>query len=104
MNTPSRDTTPTSIRNEIMTRVSDYKFWIGQVVSHFNPLGLFQYALVPVRYFHGYNDPTAFHLPILWENRERPLFNTLERFRFADDRAFDFRGEPQRTSPPRGTL
>ena len=102
MNTTSRDNTPTSIRNEIMTRVTDYKFWIGQAVSHFNPLGLFQYALVPVRYFHGYHDPTAFHLPILWDNEERPLFKMIEKFRFADNRAFDFRGEPERTIPPRG--
>jgi endonuclease/exonuclease/phosphatase family metal-dependent hydrolase len=101
MNTTSRDNTPTSIRNEIMIRVTDYKFWIGQAISHFNPLGVFQYALFPVRYFHGYNDPTAFHLPILWENRERPLFKKIEKFRFADGKAFDFRGEPDRTLPPR---
>jgi len=84
LNTTSRDNTPTSIRNEIMTRVTDYKFWIGQAVSHFNPLGIFQYTLTPVRYFHGYNDPTAFHLPILWDNREQPLFKTLRKFRFAE--------------------
>jgi endonuclease/exonuclease/phosphatase family metal-dependent hydrolase len=101
LNTTSRDNTPTSIRNEIMTRVTDYQFWASQAVSHFHPLGVFQYALVPVRYWHGYNDPTAFHVPVLWENRERALFKTLEKFRFADDRAFDFRGEPERTSPPR---
>lgn len=101
LNTTSRDNTPTSIRNEIMTRVTDYKFWIGQAVSHFNPLGIFQYTLTPVRYFHGYNDPTAFHLPILWDNREQPLFKTLRKFRFADNHAFDFRGEPLRTLPPR---
>jgi endonuclease/exonuclease/phosphatase family metal-dependent hydrolase len=101
LNTTSRDNTPTSIRNEIMTRVTDYQFWASQAVSHFNPLGVFQYTLVPVHYWHGYNDPTTFHLPILWENRERSLFNTLEKFRFADDRALDFRGERQRTSPPR---
>ena len=102
LNTTSRDNTPTSIRNEIMMRVTDYKFWIGQAVSHFNPLGVFQYALVPVHYFHGYNDPTAFHLPILWENRERALFKTVAKFRFADDQAFDFRGERERTLPPKG--
>ena len=101
LNTTSSDNTPTSIRNEIMTRVTDYKFWIGQAVSHFHPLGIFQYTLVPVRYFHGYNDPTAFHLPILWENRERPLFGTMQRFRFADGGAFDFRGKQERTSPSR---
>jgi endonuclease/exonuclease/phosphatase family metal-dependent hydrolase len=102
LNTTGRDNTPTSIRNEIMTRVTDYKFWASQAVSHFHPLGIFQYTLVPVRYFHGYNDPTAFHLPILWENREQPLFKALEKFRFADNGVFDFRGEHQRTSPPRG--
>ena len=102
LNTTSRDNTPTSVRNEIMTRITDYQFWIGQAVSHFNPLGIFQYALVPLRYFHGYNDPTAFHLPILWDNREQPLFKATEKFRFADGHAFDFRGEPDRTLPPRG--
>jgi endonuclease/exonuclease/phosphatase family metal-dependent hydrolase len=101
LNTTSRDNTPTSIRNEIMMRVTDYKFWIGQAVSHFHPLGIFQYTLTPIRYFHGYNDPTAFHLPILWDNREHPLFKTIEKFRFADDHAFDFRGEPDRTLPPK---
>lgn len=92
LNTTSKDNTPTSVRNEIMSRVADYRFWINQVVSRFHPLGIFQYALIPVRYFHGYGDPTAFHLPIFWENRERGLFKTVERFRFADGRAFDFRG------------
>jgi hypothetical protein len=102
LNTTSRDNTPTSIRNEIMTRFTDYQFWAGQAISHFHPLGVFQYTLFPVHYWHGYNDPTAFHLPILWENRERALFKTLEKFRFANDHAFDCRGEPERTSPPRG--
>jgi endonuclease/exonuclease/phosphatase family metal-dependent hydrolase len=101
LNTTSRDNTPTSLRNEIMTRVTDYKFWVGQAVSRFHPLGMFQYMLVPVRYFHGYNDPTAFHLPILWDNREQPLFKTVQKFRFADGHAFDFRGEPNRTMPPK---
>jgi endonuclease/exonuclease/phosphatase family metal-dependent hydrolase len=101
LNTTSRDNTPTSIRNEIMTRVTDYKFWVGQAVSRFHPLGMFQYLLVPVRYFHGYNDPTAFHLPILWDNREQPLFKSVQKFRFADGHAFDFRGEPNRTMPPK---
>jgi endonuclease/exonuclease/phosphatase family metal-dependent hydrolase len=101
LNTTSSDNTPTSIRNEIMSRITDYKFWIGQAVSYFHPLGIFKYALFPIRYFHGYNDPSAFHLPIFWYNRERPLFGTTEKFRFSDGHAFDFRGERDRTAPPR---
>ena len=101
-NTTSSNNTPTSIRNEIMSRVTDYKFWIGQAVSYFHPLGMFKFTLVPLRYFHGYNDPTAFHLPVLWDNEERPLFRTVERFRFSDGNSFDFRGRADRTAPPRG--
>jgi hypothetical protein len=72
-----------------------------QAVSRFHPLGIFQHALFPVRYFHSYDDPTAFHLPIPWDNREQPLFKTIEKFRFADGHSFDFRGEPDRTLPSR---
>jgi len=97
MNTTGKKNTPTSVRNEIMSRVRDYQFWIGQAVSYFHPLGIYQHALFPVHYLHGYNDPTAFHMPILWNNRERALFKGVEKFRFSDNRAFDFRGEPERT-------
>jgi len=97
LNTTGKNNTPTSVRNEIMSRVTDYKFWAGQAVSHFNPLGIYKFALFPVHYFHGYNDPTALHMPILWDNRECALFKTVEKFRFADGRAFDFRGDPERT-------
>lgn len=101
MNTTSRTNVPTSVRNEIMSRVTDYKFWARQAVSYFHPLGMLKITLVPVKYLHGYNDPTAFHLPILWDNEERPLFKSVERFRFADNRAFDFRGVRENTLPPR---
>jgi endonuclease/exonuclease/phosphatase family metal-dependent hydrolase len=97
LNTTGKTNTPTSVRNEIMSRVRDYQFWIRQTVSYFHPLGIYRHAVFPLHYFHGYNDPTACHLPILWENRERPLFANVKKFRFADDGAFDFRGEPERT-------
>ena len=93
LTTTGGDNTPTSVRDEITARVIDYRFWVGQAVSHFHPLGAFQYALLPLRYYHGYNDPSALDLPILWEHRERPLFKTIGKFRFADQKAFDFRGE-----------
>jgi endonuclease/exonuclease/phosphatase family metal-dependent hydrolase len=97
-NTTGQDNTPTSLRYEVMSRVSDYKFWLSQVASHFNPLGVGQFAAVPAKYFHSYRDPTAFHFPILWENRERGLFKSIEKFRFADGRSFDFRGNGDRST------
>ena len=102
LNTTSRDNTPTSVRNEIMKRITDYQFWIAQTISYFNPLGWAKLALYPLHYFHGYNDPTAYHLPIVWDNRERPLFNYLENFRFDDGYTFDFRGNKRLTDPQRG--
>ena len=102
LNTTGRTNTPTSVRNEIMSRVGDYQFWIGQTISWFHPLGIWQHVLVPVRYFHAYNDPTAFHVPVVWKNGEQPLFRTIERFRFADGSSFDFRGEASRTLNGRG--
>ena len=33
LNTTSKTSTPTSVRNEIMSRVTDYKFWIKQTVK-----------------------------------------------------------------------
>jgi len=61
-----------------------------QLFDH-NPVS----ALVSVRYLHGYNDPTAFPYP--WNQPERSLFKTIEKFRFADGQSFDFRGEEDRT-------
>jgi endonuclease/exonuclease/phosphatase family metal-dependent hydrolase len=102
LNTTSQTNVLTSVRNEIMARVTDYQFWIGQTISWFHPMGIYQHVLAPVRYFHGYNDPTAFHVPVLWNNKEKPLFGAVERFRFADGQTFDFRGDPERTLNLRG--
>lgn len=98
LNTTSKDNTPTSVRNEIMSRVADYQFWIRQAVSSLNPMGVWQYALAPLHFFHGYQDPTALHGPIFWENRERGLFKDMRRFRFADGGAFDFSGIANRAT------
>lgn len=97
-NTTGADNTPTSFRYEIMSRVTDYKFWLGRVAAHFNPLGVGQLATIPAKYIHSYRDPTAFHFPILWENRERGLFKTIEKHRFSDGRSFDFRGDSDRST------
>jgi endonuclease/exonuclease/phosphatase family metal-dependent hydrolase len=97
LNTSGRDGTPTSVRNEIMKRVTDYGFWVNQAIFWFSPVSIPHYATVPLRYFHQHLDPTAWHFPFLWENRERGLFQSVERLRFSDGYAFDFRGRTERT-------
>ncbi len=97
LNTSGQDATPTSVRNEIMKRVTDYRFWVAQGIFWFSPVSIPQYAIVPLRYFHHYLDPTAWHFPFVWENREHGLFQSVEKFRFTDGYAFDFRGTSERT-------
>ncbi len=97
LNTSGQDATPTSVRNEIMKRVTDYRFWVKHAIFWFSPVSIPQYAILPLQYFHRYLDPTARHFPFVWENRERALFQTVENFRFADGETFDFRGNAQRT-------
>jgi hypothetical protein len=42
-------------------------------------------------------DPTSANIPGASPNLERGFFTTLEKFRFADGKAIDFRGVPERT-------
>jgi len=42
-------------------------------------------------------DPISANIPGASANLERGFFTTLEKFRFADGKAIDFRGVPQRT-------
>jgi hypothetical protein len=42
-------------------------------------------------------DPTSANIPGASANLERAFFSSLERFRFTDGKAIDFRGIPERT-------
>ena len=105
LNTSGSDGTPTSIRREILERVKNYEFWVTQALKWGTPASLPLAAITPVRYFKNYLDPTSIHLPVIGNNKEAMLFRHVEKFRFADKNAFDFRGEPERNSQDKeGTL
>ncbi|MGP0076301.1 MAG: endonuclease/exonuclease/phosphatase family protein [Bryobacteraceae bacterium] len=92
-NTSGSDGAPTSIRREIMNRLKNYEFWVMQALRWGTPASLPLAALAPVKYFKNHLDPTSTHLPVIGANKEAILFRHIERFRFADQMAFDFRGE-----------
>jgi hypothetical protein len=105
LNTTGADGTPTSIRREILKRIKNYEFWVTQALKWGTPASLPLAALTPVRYFKNYLDPTSIHLPVVGNNKEAVLFRHVEKFRFADQNAFDFRGELERNSQDKeGTL
>lgn len=102
LNTTGSDGAPMSIRREIAKRVRNPKFWAGQAINWLNPVNLPMYVMMPSNYFRSFLDPTARHVPFFAPNRESGLFRSVEKFRFADGRAFDFRGTPNRTTNGRG--
>ena len=102
LNTTGADGTPTSIRREILNRVKNYEFWVTQALKWGTPASLPLAAITPVRYFKNYLDPTSIHLPVVGNNKEAILFRHVEKFRFADQNAFDFRGELERNSQDKG--
>lgn len=104
-NTSGSDAAPTSIRREMMNRVTNYEFWVTQALKWGTPVGLPLTALTPVKYLKNYHDPTSAHVPVLAGNREAVMFRRVEKFRFADGLAFDFRGDTERNSHHKaGTL
>jgi len=96
LNTTGTDGTPTSIRREILNRVKNYEFWVTQALKWGTPASLPLAALTPVKYYKNYLDPTSTHVPIIGGNKEAILFRHVEKFRFADQKAFDFRGQTER--------
>ncbi len=96
MNTTGSNGTPLSVRRLILDRLKDYEFWATQAIKWVSPVSLPFLALEPVKYFKNYLDPTSNHIPIIGSNGEAKLFRDIEKFRFADRYAFDFRGSIER--------
>jgi endonuclease/exonuclease/phosphatase family metal-dependent hydrolase len=92
LNTMGVDGTPTSVRREIVNRVSSPRFWLSQAIAQFNPSQIARYGALAINYFKNYKDPTAKNVPLLAPNSESAFFRTIENFRFDDGKAFDFRG------------
>lgn len=106
MNTTVSDGKPTSIKREVKKRLGSGAFWAKQGVKYVTGVGLAFDALVGgTKFFRTQGDPTVRHVPLVAPNPEAEFFETLERYRFGDGGAFDFRGDGRRSSNGRsGTL
>jgi endonuclease/exonuclease/phosphatase family metal-dependent hydrolase len=100
LNTTGSDGTPTSVQNLLYKRYGSTDFWTTKGVQWATGVGLVYGAAKSARKLAGIQyrvDPTSANVPGLSANLERGLFTTLEKFRFADGKALDFRGVPERT-------
>jgi endonuclease/exonuclease/phosphatase family metal-dependent hydrolase len=100
LNTTGSDGTPTSVANMLYKRYGSTDFWTTKGVQWATGVGMAYSASKGAMKLAGVQyrvDPTSANIPGLSANLERGLFSTLERFHFADGKAFDFRGLPERT-------
>ncbi len=106
LNTSTTDTKPTSMKKEVYKRVRDPHFILRATGSAFVPglpiiSGL---AAVAFSKLLQYKDPIFPSIPIIFPNHERKLFNHMRKFRFADGRGFDTRGDKKLSSNGRRGL
>ena len=108
MNTTGSDATPTSAENFLYKRYGDADFWTTEGVQWATGFGLVYKAAKTVRNLAGIEyrvDPTSANIPGASPNLESGFFKNLEKYRFADGTAIDFRGVEARTiNDTAGTL
>lgn len=93
MNTSGSDTTPTSFQREVKKRMGSTSFWVTQGIKYATGVGLlYDVTLGAVKFQRMHKDPTVKSIKFVSENPEEKFFSTLKNYRFADGRAFDFRG------------
>jgi endonuclease/exonuclease/phosphatase family metal-dependent hydrolase len=100
LNTSGSDSTPTSVKNMLYKQFGSTDFWTTKGVQWATGVGMVYGASKTAWKLAGVQyrvDPTSANLPGLSANLERGFFDALEKFRFADGKAIDFRGVPSRT-------
>jgi endonuclease/exonuclease/phosphatase family metal-dependent hydrolase len=107
-NTSGSNSTPTSASNILYKRYGSVDFWTTKGIQWATGVGLVYSGARGIRKLAGIQyrvDPTSANIPGISPNLEKGLFKTLERFRFGDGKAFDFRGISSRTvNEKSGTL
>jgi hypothetical protein len=106
LNTSGLNNQPTSIGREIMKRIRDKTFWAKRALKYVVSLGpAFDFMVEVVGSARTMHDPTAKGFLFFAPNSEADLFKDIERLRFDDGYAFDFRGDASRTvNGTKGTL
>jgi endonuclease/exonuclease/phosphatase family metal-dependent hydrolase len=98
MNTTNSDLSPTSIGRELKSRLGSPNFWGGMALRSitgawmFNSLttGIVKSSIVGI-------DPTVRSIPVIAPNPSEDFFDQIKKFRFADGKSFDFRGDKTRS-------
>jgi endonuclease/exonuclease/phosphatase family metal-dependent hydrolase len=107
MNTSTHTGVPISVTRALKQRFGSAKWWAEQgatnAIKYSTPMGwAYDLTLGLVGFARKVDDPTQASIPLLGDNPEAKFFATLEKFRFDDGSAFDFRGDSEHSSNGRG--
>ncbi len=107
MNTSTHTGLPISMTRLLKQSFGSGKWWAEQgatdALRYGTPFGwAYDLSLGLVGFARKVQDPTETSIPLIGDNPEAKFFSTLERFRFDDGSAFDFRGDPERSANGRG--
>lgn len=107
MNTSTHTGVPISVTRALKERFGSGKWWAEEgatnAIKLATPLGwAYDLTLGLVGFARKVDDPTETSIPLLGDNPEAKFFSVLEKFRFDDDSAFDFRGDPEHSANGRG--
>ncbi len=100
MNSTGTDSTPTSAENMLYKRYGSLDFWTTKGIQWTTGVGLVYTGAKTAMKLSGVQyriDPTSANIPGASPNLERAFFSSVEKFRFSDGKAIDFRGIPERT-------
>ncbi len=103
MNTSTHDGVPMSVTRLLKDHFGSGKWWIEQgastAIKYTTPYGLASSVSTgAIAFVRSIDDPTEKSIPMIGKNPEAKFFSTLADFRFEDGGAFDFSGEPGRSS------
>jgi len=106
MNTSTHTGVPISVTRALKQRFGNGKWWAEegatQAIKYTTPFGwAYDLSLGVIGFARKIDDPTAMSIPLVGENAEAKFFAMLEKFRFADGSAFDFRGDKERSNNSR---
>jgi endonuclease/exonuclease/phosphatase family metal-dependent hydrolase len=107
MNTSTHTGVPISVTRALKERFGSGKWWAEEgatnAIKLATPLGwAYDLTLGLVGFARKMDDPTQVSIPLLGDNPEARFFSTLEKFRFDDGSAFDFRGDAEHSANGHG--
>lgn len=97
-NAAPADISPTSVTRTVKRTIKNPTTWLGIAINYVSPYGL---AINTTRgasnITKNFNDPFAKDIDVLAPNPLFGMFDMIRQFRFEDGKAFDFRGDPERS-------